>query len=101
MGGRNYEICRKCYLIWHATSLEILTQNAPFSIVRASQPKILLKARYFQKTRQIIFLAANFFEFWRLPIGCSAESTNQKSPKFKKVHQKGRVFLKISHLYLS
>ena len=32
----------------------------------------------------------NFFEFRRLLIGCSAELTNQKSPKFLKNHQKGK-----------
>ena len=36
------------------------------------------------------FFLANFFECWRLLIGCSAESTNQKPPNFKKVHQKGK-----------
>ena len=33
---------------------------------------------------------AIFFEFWRLLIGCSVESTNQKSPKLKKVGQKSK-----------
>ena len=60
--------------------------------------QFLLKVRYFQRTRQIIVLPflANFFEFWRLLllIGCSAGSTNQKSPKFKNLTS----FLKIPHL---
>ena len=37
---------------------------------------------------QILKIAGNQFEFFwgdKVMIGCSAESTNQKSPKFKKV----------------
>ena len=51
-----------------------------------------------------IFLA-NFFEFWRLLIGwLAAEWTNQKSPLFKKVSQRGknmiwRVFKNTSPLH--
>ena len=46
--------------------------------------------KYFQKIRQIIFLPfwQNFFEFWRLLIGCSTELKSirslQNSKKFAK-----------------
>ena len=34
---------------------------------------------------------ANHFEFWRLLIGCSAESTNQKPRNFKKITIKAKI----------
>jgi hypothetical protein len=41
-------------------------------------------------SNHIFAFLANFFECWRLLIGCSAESTNQTSLKLKKNCQKGK-----------
>ena len=50
---------------------------------------------------------ANFFKCWRLPIGCSALSTNQKSPKrqkydltsFLKIPQPKPYFMTLPQIY--
>ena len=58
-------------------------------------------SKYVKKTRQIIFLAflANNFECLRLLIGCSSESTNQKSLIFKKNHYKRQKILEFEEFF--
>ena len=61
--------------------------------VHVQSKKSLEKVMYLKKnsSNHIFAFLANFFECWRLDlIGCSADSTNQKSPKFKKVCKKGK-----------
>ena len=58
-------------------------------------PWVLIKMRYFQKTRQILFFfyfVANYCEFWRLLINQLEFFSNQKSPKFKKYVSKSHNF---------
>ena len=46
-----------------------------------------------KKVRSHIFaFLAIFFKCWRLLIGCSSESTNQKSPKFLKNLPKRQIY---------
>ena len=71
------------FLTLFSTTTIIAWENYLVTLVKINSKMCCLMERYLKKNWSNHILA-NFFELWTLLIGCSAESTNQKSPKFKK-----------------